>query len=183
MQKMKNDILGLKNSLSFITLLLILLSTSSCSQQSIRYYKAESLFQKFKMTSEYHEEINAYQQAFDLKITNLSTQLDSLKHQFKDESDEKSKKLLYYKISDFQKSIEKTIENGELVLQQKIEDGDTKIWLRINNDLAEYCKTENIDLLIDVGNIVATPYYNADHDITELCSNYINTRYDAILKN
>ena len=179
---MKKDILGLKSSLSFTTILFVLLSVVSCNQQSIRYYKAETLFQEFKMASEYHEDINAYQQAFDLKITNLNSQLDSLKYQFKAETNEESKKLLYFKISDFQKSIDKTIENGGAVLQQKIEQGDTEIWSRINNYLTEYCKAENIDLLIDVGNVVATPYYNKEHDITEACANYINVKYDAILK-
>lgn len=183
MQKMKKDTLGLKNSLCFITVLFIFLSVSSCQQQNIKYYMAETLFQEFKMTSEYHEDINSYKQAFDLKISNLNSQLDSLKYNFKYESDEKNKKLLYYKISDFQKSIDKTLEDGRNVLQQKVEKGDAEIWLRINKYLGEYCKAENIDLLIDVGNIVTTPYYNKENDITEACSNFINTKYDAILKN
>ena len=179
---MKKDIFDLKNRLSLFVLFLVLVLTTSCSKQEIKFYKAEEVFNEFNMTSEYHKDIEEYKRAFDSKVINLTTQLDSLKRDFKVEADEKNKQLLYYKIADFKKSLEKVIEKGELVLMQKVEQGDEEIWARINLYLADYCKEQKIHLLIDVGNVITTPYYDKAHDLTKDCSNYINKKYNEVLK-
>lgn len=180
---MKKDILDLKNKWSLTILVITLFSFVSCNQQQdIEFYKAEDVFKQFKMTKEYREDISAYKKALDLKILNFENQLDSLKHDFKLETEEKEKQTLYYKIADFQNSLDKELEKAELTLQQKIEMGDQEIWARINTYLAEFCKEKNIHLLMDVGNVVSTPYYNESHDLTEECTTYINKKYDEVLK-
>lgn len=178
---MRKGIFDLKNSTFVLGLFLFMVTLTSCNQQDIKFYKANVVFNEFKMTSEYHDEIEGYQQAFDQRIQGFTTQLDSLKRDFKVETDEKRKKLLYYKISDFQQSLDKELEKGELVLQQKVKTGDEEIWKRLQKYLSDYCKEKNVHLLVDVGSVVATPYYDEDHDITEECSKYINKRYNEVL--
>ena len=179
---MKKGTFDLKNKSLIFAVFVILFSVISCNQQEIRFYKAEQVFHQFEMTTEYHDDLNAYKNAFEQRMQNFENQLDSLKRDFKVETDEKSKQLLYFKIADFQKSFDKELENGQNVLQQKIEKGDQEIWTRINSYLAEYCKEQNIHLLMDVGNMVTTPYYDKTHDLTEECSTYINKKYNEVLK-
>lgn len=183
MQKMRKDIFDLKNKIALIFSLVGVFTLMSCNKQEIRFYKAEDLFHQFKMTTEYNDDIKAYTEAIDLRIKNFETQLDSLKRDFKVETNEKEKQLLYYKIADFQNSVDKEVEKSQLMLQQKIENGDKEIWSRINTYLAEYCQERNIDLLLNVSNVVSTPYYKETHDLTEECSSYINKKYDEVLKN